>query len=196
MSRPGLAGKGHAVVLARMYPIPPAGSWGIGDTPVLARFSAWLDSAGCDFLQLLPVNEMADGQNSPYSAMSAMGIDPIYIALAEVEEFSAAGGERSLADADRARLDEARRSRLVAYPIVREIKSSALAAAFDRFERTEWQGQSSRATAFREFMDRERWWLDDYALFRALHEEHEGRYWLEWDEGLRVREPSAIEAAR
>jgi 4-alpha-glucanotransferase len=196
MSDSGFADTRHAGVLIPLFSIPSRESWGIGEIPDLARFASWLDSAGCDFVQLLPVNEMADGQNSPYSAMSAMAIDPIYIALADVEEFSAAGGERSLADSDRARLEEARRSRLVAYQIIRDIKSSALASAFDRFERTEWQTQSARATEFREFLDRERWWLDDYALFRALHQEHEGRYWLEWDEGLRVREPSAIERAR
>ena len=78
---------------------------------------------------------MADGQNSPYSAMSAMAIDPIYIALADVEEFAAAGGEPSLPDSDRAQLEEARRSPRVAYQGIRAIKSSALAAAFDRFER-------------------------------------------------------------
>jgi 4-alpha-glucanotransferase len=45
-------------------------------------------------------------------------------------------------------------------------------------------------------MERERWWLDDYALYRALHHEHQGRYWLEWDEGIRHRLPDALTEAR
>ena len=196
MSETGFADSRHAGVLVPLFSIPSGGSWGVGEIPDLARFASWLDSAGCDFVQLLPVNEMADGQNSPYSAMSAMAIDPLYIALADVEEFAAAGGEQSLPDSDRAQLEEARRSPRVAYQGLRAIKSNALAAAFDRFERTAWARSSARASAFREFMERERWWLDDYALFRALHHEHEGQYWLEWDEGLRVREPSAIARAR
>src|SRR5882672_297486 len=196
MPETGFADSRHAGVLVPLFSIPSGGSWGIGEIPDLARFASWLDSAGCDFVQLLPVNEMADGQNSPYSAMSAMAIDPIYIALADVEEFAAAGGEQSLPDSDRAQLDEARRSPRVAYQCIRDIKSNALAAAFDRFERTAWVTGSARASGFREFMEREQWWLDDYALFRALHHEHEGRHWLEWDEGLRVREPSAIDHAR
>ena len=36
---------------------------------------------------------MAVGQRSPYSAMSAMAIDPIFISVHEVDEFAAAGGE-------------------------------------------------------------------------------------------------------
>jgi len=196
MSEIGFADGRHAGVLVPLFSIPSRGSWGIGEIPDLARFASWLDSAGCDFVQLLPVNEMADGQHSPYSAMSAMAIDPIYIALAEVEEFAAAGGERSLDDDDRARLEAARRSPLVAYDLIREIKSNALSAAFDRFERTEWRTQSARASGFREFMERERWWLDDYALFRALHQERDSRYWLEWEEAIRVRESPAVAAAR
>ena len=192
----GYADTRHAGVLVPLFSIPSRGSWGIGEIPDIARFASWLDSAGCDFVQLLPVNEMADGQNSPYSAMSAMAIDPIYISLSEVEEFAAAGGEQSLDEADRARLEEARRSRMVAYSIIREIKSSALTAAFDRFERTEWRTQSARAVDFRGFMEREQWWLDDYVLFRALHQEREGRYWVEWDEDIRVRDLSALDSAR
>jgi 4-alpha-glucanotransferase len=51
---------------------------------------------------------MAEGQHSPYSAMTAMAIDPIYIALDEVEEFEAVGGEGALSDDDRCALAAAR----------------------------------------------------------------------------------------
>jgi 4-alpha-glucanotransferase len=186
----------HAGSLVPLFSIPSRGSWGIGEIPDLPRFARWLDEAGCDFVQLLPVNEMADGQNSPYSALSAMAIDPIYIAVGDVEEFVAAGGESALADADRAALGHARIAPRVAYDTIRQIKSRALRAAFDRFEHTEWRTRSTRATAFLDFMERERWWLDDYTLFRALHQEHAGRYWLEWNDGLRTREPAEMEDAR
>ena len=45
----------------------------------LVPFSRWLQSAGFDFVQFLPLNEMQEGQSSPYSALSAMAIDPIFI---------------------------------------------------------------------------------------------------------------------
>ena len=47
-------------------------------------------------LQLLPINEMAPGQQSPYSAISAMAIDPIFIRVPAVPEFAALGGEAAL----------------------------------------------------------------------------------------------------
>ena len=55
-------------------------------------------------LQLLPLNEMAPGQQSPYSAITAMAIDPIYIDLSAVPDFAATrwrGVTRSQTDRDR-----------------------------------------------------------------------------------------------
>lgn len=186
----------HAGALVPLFSIPSRASWGIGEIPDLPRFADWLDQAGLDFVLLLPVNEMADGQNSPYSAMSAMAIDPIYIALRDVEEFAAAGGELSLSDADRATLDKARCATRVEYPLIRDLKSRALAAAFRRFEDRESPARSTRAREFQAFTEREAWWLADYALFSALNQENGGRYWLDWSAGLRDRQPDALADAR
>ena len=182
----------HAGALIPLFSIPSRDSWGIGEISDLPRFTAWLDRCGLDFVLLLPVNEMADGQNSPYSAMSAMAIDPIYIALRDLEEFKAAGGESSLSDADRGKLDDVRRAPRVTYPVIRDLKSRALAAAFRRFEDDEWTTRSTRAREFQAFREREAWWLADYALFSALNQENRGRYWLEWSDGLRDRRPDAL----
>ena len=186
----------HTGALVPLFSIASTHSWGIGEIPDLARFAAWLRHAALDFVLLLPVNEMGDGQNSPYSALSAMAIDPLYIALADVDEFIAAGGEPGMSSADRSTLDRARESARVAYGEIREVKGRALRLAFERFAAGEWRGGSARASAFREFVERERWWLDDYALYRALHHEHGGRYWVEWDEGIRLRRPAALTEAR
>ena len=101
----------HAGVLVPLFSIPSRASWGVGEIADLPQFARWLAAAGLDLVQLLPVNEMEEGQNSPYSALSAMAIDPVFIALRDVEEFADAGGEAALDPADRARLEEARRAR-------------------------------------------------------------------------------------
>ena len=49
------------------------------------------------------------------------------------------------------------------------IKERALARSFERFRATDWKGQTTRARELAAFAAREAWWLDDYALFRALH---------------------------
>ena len=52
---------------------------GIGEIGALAPLGRWLDRAGFRALQLLPVSTLPAGEASPYSALSAMAIDPVYI---------------------------------------------------------------------------------------------------------------------
>jgi len=179
-----------------LFSIPSRTSWGIGEIPDINRLACWMREAGFDFLKLLPLNEMADGQHSPYSALSAMAIDPIYIALAAVPDIEALGGEALLSHDERDALDRARRAPAIEYSLVRPIKVRALSAGFDRFMRDEWAAQSHRAARLTEYIQRERWWLDDYTLFRAIHAREDGRYWREWEPGVRDRHPEALEHAR
>ena len=186
----------RAGALIPLFSIPSSESWGIGEIADLPLFARWQHDAGLSVLQLLPVNEMGDNQTSPYSAMSAMAIDPIYIALRDVPEFFTWGGEAALSDEELTQLDGARGASAVDYATVRALKMRALRGSFDAFFEREWQRDTDRAGAMRAYMTREGWWLDDYALFRALHAETGGRYWIEWDPGLRERQPDAMAAAR
>ena len=106
-----LSGRRHAGLLVPLFSCPSSTSWGIGEIGDLPPLTRWLAGAGQRVLQLLPLNEMAPGQQSPYSAISAMAIDPVYIRVADVPEFAAAGGERSL---DRRRARTARRGPAIA----------------------------------------------------------------------------------
>jgi 4-alpha-glucanotransferase len=187
----------HAGLLVPLFSMPSRASWGIGEIGDLPRLGAWMAEAGFSFVQLLPINEMADGQNSPYSAMSAMAIDPIFIAPSDMVDVQALGGEAAVLDADeRARLAAARGSATVDYASVRALKNRVFRAAFDRFREAEWAGHGARAHRLQIFLDRARWWLDDYALFRALHAREQGRAWTAWDEPLRDRRPGALAEAR
>jgi 4-alpha-glucanotransferase len=197
MPEPTRFGTGrHAGALVPLSSIPSRASWGVGEIADLPRFARWLAAASLDIVQLLPVNEMADGQNSPYSALSAMAIDPIFIALSDVPEFVEAGGEATLRPHEQADLERVRKSPNVEFRRVRALKARALRAAYLRFEEESWNRGGERATRCRDFMARESWWLDDYALFRALHAESEARYWLDWDAPLRDRESAALDEAR
>jgi 4-alpha-glucanotransferase len=186
----------HSGALVPLFSIPSRRSWGIGEILDVPIFARWLAAAGLDIVQLLPVNEMQEGQNSPYSALSAMAIDPIFIAVHELEDFIDSGGEASLNPPDRRYIDEARAAGRVQHELVRRAKTHALRSAFVHFLQRHWTPMTVRAGEFRDFRERERWWLDDYGLFRALHEEHQARYWLEWEPELRDREPTAVAAAR
>jgi 4-alpha-glucanotransferase len=188
------AGGRHAGVILPLFSIPTRRSWGIGeiaDLPVVAR---WLAAAGLDFVQLLPVNEMQPGQTSPYSALSAMAIDPIFIAVDDVEDFQDAGGWRTVSREDVERIEAARAAPRIDHATVRACKRRALETAYAHFDRVD--DRTPRAQAFVRFIEQEGWWVQDYGLFRALYDEQEGRYWLDWEPGLRDRDPGALAAAR
>lgn len=186
----------HVGVMVPLFSIPSNTSWGVGEIPDLVPLSRWLASIGFDFVQLLPVNEMEEGQSSPYSALSAMAIDPIFLSLDASEDFAAIGGEAGLSGGERRSLEQVRRAASVDYENVRVLKSDALERAFVSFQSNEWNTTSERARALQQFRERESWWLDNYAVFRALHEENGSRYWIEWPEGIRQRKPAAIAEAR
>jgi len=186
----------HAGLLVPLFSIPSRTSWGIGEIADLPRLARWMADAGFSFVQLLPINEMAQGQNSPYSAMSAMAIDPIFIAPSDMPDVAALGGEALLDGDEQARLAQARQAPGVDYAAVRAVKDRVFRAAFEYFRTREWDVHGPRAHRLRIFMDRARWWLDDYALFRALHAREQGRAWQEWDPPLRDRRPDALARAR
>jgi len=186
----------HAGLLVPLFSVPSRQSWGSGEIGDLPALGGWLADAGYSFVQLLPLNEMAEGQNSPYSALSAMAIDPVFISPAAVPEIQALGGEALLTDAERASLDRARKPGGIDYAGVRAVKRRALRTAFEYFLEHDWRRNTERARGLRMFSGRERWWLDEYALFRALHARNDGRHWREWDAPLRDRSTAALQAAR
>jgi 4-alpha-glucanotransferase len=183
-------------ILVPLFSVPSSRSWGIGeigDIPVLAE---WLRTAGQRILQILPINEMPPGERSPYSALSAMAIDPQFISLGQLEDFTAAGGEAQLNPEQRRRLDDARAARSIDYPAVRDLKQAALRQSFARFKGEEWTAGTARAKALRRYIEDQADWLAEYALFRALHARYDERSWLDWPDPLRQRAPDALAAAR
>jgi 4-alpha-glucanotransferase len=191
-----VTGRRRAGLLIPLFSCPSTASWGIGDIGDVKPVTAWLASAGQRVFQLLPLNEMAPGQQSPYSAISAMAIDPIYIHVPGVPEFKALGGEDGMAPGDRDALAAVRAAPRIDYPPVRRLKYTALRAAFERFLEAEWRRDTTRARALRSYASEQAWWIEDYSLFRALHVREHERPWTEWPAALQRREPAAIDRAR
>jgi 4-alpha-glucanotransferase len=186
----------RAGILVPLFSFPSATSWGIGELTDFAPFAAWLEKAGLRMLQMLPLNEMAAGQQSPYSALSAMAIDPIYISLSNVPDFASLGGERALSTSDQDALQDARHRATVDYAAVRALKTRTFEQAFARFRELEWCRDTERAREFKRYIADQSWWLEEYALFRAIHAREADRPWTEWPAPLQRRERDAIDQAR
>ena len=187
--------KRRAGVLVPLFSLRSKGNWGIGEINDLPRFAAWAQRAGFSVLQLLPINAVSGLDNSPYAAISAHAIDPIYLSLDDCEDFVAAGGRGALSPEARGEIDALAGSPQVEWGRVRAVKREASLLAFDRFLRDEWRPHTGRARELASFMKEHRPWLDDYALFSTLHDEQH-KSWLDWPLGLRDRSPDALAQVR
>jgi 4-alpha-glucanotransferase len=167
-----------------LFSLVTAESWGIGEFRDLVTLVRWGASAGQSVVQILPVMELPIGEHSPYSALSSMALDPTYIALDAVADFQAIGGELAFASEDRLALEHVRQAPRIAYDEVRRLKQKWLRQSWDRFLRLEMPQATPRARHFRAFCERERWWLDTYAVFRSLLALHENFPWWQWPDAL------------
>lgn len=159
----------------------PRGDLGsYADAGGVARYLA---SAGCTLWQLLPLNEVAPGQDSPYAASSSNALEPVYIDLDSIEGLTLESGER-------ARLDRLRDEKTVDFGGYRAVKFSAIARAWKSFPR-----DGERFCELSRFREEHRAWVEDYAIYRALHDERQ-KSWRDWEPALRDREPHALSRAR
>ena len=125
-----------------------------------------------------------------FGAQSAMAIDPIYIALDDVPDFVRGRRRRRAERRARARISTSRArptassTRACAAPKTRRSR-----CAFDQFYRDEWaQLTTARARRWPATSSRERWWLDDWALYAAIARDASARSdWREWPAPLRDR---------
>ena len=68
-----------------------------------------------------------------------------------------------------------------------------LETAFYRWQHSNHQNNQK---SFFDFCTQQRYWLDDYALFMALKQYHNGAPWTKWRKDLRDRDRKAIKEAR
>ncbi len=188
--------KRKAGVVLPLFSIRTRRDWGIGQITDLPVCAAWVARAGNRLLQLLPPHQLSAGETSPYGALTAFGLDPIYVDVDAVEDLDAPALGDALGDAGRRSLGELRAAPRVEYEAVRPLKERALHVAFERFRDREWSRDTPRAKRFAAFLERERQWLDDFALYTALRESHDGWGWTTWPDRERDRDDRALAEAR
>lgn len=172
-----------------LFAIPTTRSWGIGEFYDLVDFARWAGDAGQSVVQILPIMEMPAAERSPYSALTSFALDPIYITVPRVPDYPGSG---HLPPALQAELRQLRAASAIPYARVRALKERCLQLAWSRFALTEVPRRTERVLAFESFCARESWWLDDYAVFRALLDVQEQRAWWEWPPKLKQATPEEL----
>src|SRR5271165_4335401 len=157
--------KRQSGVVLPLFSIRTRRDWGIGQITDLPVCAAWLRRAGQRLLQILPPHELSTGESSPYGALTAFGIDPIYVGLETIEDLDASGIEQVLGAEGARTLDRLRSTDRVDYDVVRPLKMRVFRAAFESFHKREWELGTPRAKRLADFVRKERAWLDDLALY-------------------------------
>jgi 4-alpha-glucanotransferase len=185
-----------AGVVLPLFSIRTRRDWGIGQITDLPACAAWIRRAGHRLLQILPPHELSTGETSPYGALTAFGLDPIYAGLEAIEDLDAGGIDLVLGDEGKRTLERVRSAERVDYDVVRPLKTRVLHAAFEVFHTREWERGTPRARRLAEFVQNERSWLDDLALYAALRESHGGWGWTTWPADERDRSPGVLQRAK
>jgi len=157
------------------------GRFGIGDLgPSAYEFADFLSAAGQKLWQVLPLNPTGYG-DSPYQCFSAFAGNPLLLSLERLREQGTLDAS-DLAGAPPFRED------LVEYGKAIEFKLGALRRAAQVFFA---DATRTERADFERFCESAGPWLDDYALFMALKDQHRGTMWTRWDAPLRRRDPNA-----
>ena len=165
-----------------LHPTSLPSPFGIGDLGTGAYdFVDFLANSDQQIWQILPLGPTGFG-NSPYLCYSALAGNPLLISPEKLLE------DELLTTEDLASLPEYLDYK-VDYDLVIATKIPLLKKASDRFQE---QATEEQLKSFQEFCDRHVDWLDDYALFMALKEHHQGTSWNEWDKDIALRKPKAL----
>ncbi len=161
--------------------------FGSGDFGREARhFVNWLEAAHQSLWQVLPLTVTGEG-NSPYMGASVFAGNELFI---DFEDLAIKGYIVLSELKETPHFDENR----VDFPKVSSWRMKLLERAALRFF-----SQKTLPESYVSFIEKEAFWLEDYALFRAISAEQEsfGRCkWQEWPEKLRERNAEALKKAR
>lgn len=168
-----------------LHPTSLPGPYGIGDLgPIAYEWVDVLAASGQTWWQVLPLGPTGYA-DSPYQAFSAFAGNPYLIS----PELLRRDGLLGTLDLITPRFP----SDHVDYGPVIRFKQAILTRAWENY-------QDGAAPTLREpfeaFCKSEASWLDDFALFMALKDYHQGASWLEWQQELLLRKPAALEKAR
>lgn len=157
--------------------------YGIGTLGKKAyEFADWLKKAGQTYWQVLPVGPTGLG-DSPYQSFSAFAGNPYFIDLdILIEE-----GLLTKADVDG-----------VTWGISDDKTDYGLvySGRFDVLKKAYSKSHHRSNVRYHEFISRQKFWIEEYALYMALKAHFDNSSWLEWDEDIRFREKDALNRYR
>lgn len=157
--------------------------YGIGTMGKQAKqFVDFLEKAGQTYWQMLPICPTSYG-DSPYQSPSGFAGNPYFIDL------DILCTKKLLKKSECRSYQWNEKDDTVDYALLYKNRYDLLRKAKVRFF-------DNVPQEYGQFCEKEADWLDDFALFMALKEAHNGAQWSEWERPLKFREAEAIAKAK
>lgn len=161
-----------------LHPTSLPSKYGVGDLGREAfEFVDYLKAAGQSIWQILPLNPVGFGF-SPYQSPSAFASNPMLISIDGLIELG-------LLDESEVKPLEIKNQTVAEFFKVSAWKEKLFKKAFNKFSTLEGELRQR----FDEFRAREKYWLEDYALFMALKVDNKDKDWTKWAEPIKQRDP-------
>lgn len=159
-------------------------------------FVDYLSEAGQKYWQILPLGPTGYG-DSPYQSFSTFAGNPYFIDLQEFidegwlteSECEEAYVEHYESNDEYNALSDDEKQNYVDYEAHYYARYSLLKRAYKRSD------TDSRAD-YIDFLEKEKYWLEDYALYMAIKDDYRGASFSDWEENLKIREKKALEKAK
>lgn len=158
-------------------------SMGIGEIMDLKSLIDWCRLTGNSIIQLLPLNEMNHLEKSPYSALSVFAIDPIYVSLHYVGRFHTSNEIQQYLSKHEEDIKKLRLKERLDFNEVRYFKMELLRLLFR-------DGYDQKALSA--FIEANKYWIHDYALFMVLKAKHELVPWYKLKDEYKNRDIKAL----
>jgi 4-alpha-glucanotransferase len=174
--------RGSGIIL---HPSSLPGEYGIGDLgPQAHHWLEFLAGCRCGYWQILPLGPTGYG-DSPYQCFSAFAGNPYLISPEALYEDGLLKAEdlEDIPDFPQSYIDFGR---------VIPWKLNLLDKAFACFEK---KTSPELRNSYERFIQEHGIWLDDFTLFMALKEAHQGAPWTSWRPELRDRDQLALSLA-
>ncbi|NCB00568.1 MAG: 4-alpha-glucanotransferase [Spirochaetia bacterium] len=166
-----------------LHPTSLYGSYGIGDLGQVAKdFILMLEQSGVGLWQILPLTPVGYGA-SPYAAQSAFAGNELLISIDELIN------DLLLRHEDISTIPHFSDS-IVEFDKVASFKKPLLSLAVSRFIAI---GDKKIQKEYHEFLTTHSYWIEDYALYKALSDYYnDTRWYSKWEEGLKHRDEKTL----
>ncbi|MEO8564173.1 MAG: 4-alpha-glucanotransferase [bacterium] len=194
-----LRGRRAFGITANLYTVRSARNWGAGDLGDLATLAGWTAREGGAFVGVNPLHALRnEGYDvSPYSPITRLFRNPLYLAVDDVPELRHDARARALikSPALQRELAELREAPMMDYGRIMALRAPLLASLHHTFVERECKPNTTRGREYTAFVTREDPQLTQFATFMAISE-REGPDARQWPDPLHDANGEAVATLR